>query len=222
MTEYSITSDVRLEVHVPHQAPPRRSYKGLASEQLAVLAARDDKAAWNELYARHWDWVVQLVLHRAGRSATEDDAFDWAQESMLRAWRYRHTYNSAMSYRRWLRTVVTNHVMSQLNQARRRRELLEGSGLIERGEGTRAGEEYWMGLGAQMPDEYLVEQERAVAIQSVLEQLSKQDREVLKFWSEGRLDEYSEQFRVKPGTVRSRVSRARKRLQEVAQASGFF
>lgn len=198
------------------------SYKTMPNERLASFVANGDSDAWNELYVRHWPWVVRLVLSRAGHAVTEDDAYDWAQESMLRAWRYRHAYDPTMNYRQWLRTIVVNYVMSQLVQARRRRELLEGSGLVERGEVARTGEEFWLGLGARSPDEQFAAQERASAVQRILERLSEEDQEVLRYWSEGRLDEYGQQLHVKPSTVRSRVSRARKRFKEIAQASGLF
>lgn len=71
----------------------------------AELVATADETAFNELARRH---RRELHVHCYRMLASLDDAEDLVQETFLRAWQKRATYQGRASFRSWLYRIATN------------------------------------------------------------------------------------------------------------------
>src|SRR5262245_25729627 len=83
-----------------------------------AIARAGDSAAFGTLlepYRRE----LQVYCYRLLGSVL--DAEDLVQETMLRAWRGRDTFNQPISFRAWLYRIATNACLNTLNKRPRRR-----------------------------------------------------------------------------------------------------
>jgi RNA polymerase sigma factor (sigma-70 family) len=153
----------------------------------------DDPSAFGELYERHGNVVVRYVARRIGGAAAED----LAAEVFVRAFRDRKNcrceHGSALP---WL-LGVANHVIADHRRVERRR--LES---LKR----------W---AAEAPG--LVNHEHASLAPELVNALRRlptkhRDALLLVVWGELSYEEAAIALDVPIGTVRSRVSRARRRL----------
>lgn len=150
---------------------------------------------------RHEDAVFRaayLVLRDA------DDAADAAQEAFLRAHRGLRSFKAGRPLRPWLLRIAVNQALNLLRAKRRRASVTERLTV----EGRSADPDI---------DETVIGRERARALWLALESLGERERTVLYLryfiqMPEGELAEY---LGCPPGTVKSRVHRALRKLREV-------
>ncbi|WP_026875767.1 RNA polymerase subunit sigma-70 [Jiangella gansuensis] len=77
----------------------------------------DDEAAFAELVTRH---RPEIQLHCYRMLGSFHEAEDLAQETFLRAWRYRADYRGPGTYRAWLYSIATRACLDVLKRHRRR------------------------------------------------------------------------------------------------------
>jgi RNA polymerase sigma-70 factor (ECF subfamily) len=84
-----------------------------AGESAAVVAAvkAGDESAFSELAERH---RRELQVHCYRMLGSLDDAEDLVQETFLRAWRRRETFEGRSSFRAWLYRIATNACLDAL------------------------------------------------------------------------------------------------------------
>ncbi|HEX2103440.1 MAG TPA: RNA polymerase subunit sigma-70 [Solirubrobacteraceae bacterium] len=89
-----------------------------AIEQEAVRAARaGDEAAFAALAERH---RRELHVHCYRMLASFDEAEDLVQETLLRAWRSRESFEGGPAFRAWLYKIATNACLDALRRRSRR------------------------------------------------------------------------------------------------------
>jgi RNA polymerase sigma-70 factor (ECF subfamily) len=156
----------------------------------------DDNGAWlaGELCA----YRPALRSYAAGLLGSAADADDLVQETLLRAWRYRATYRSDTSLKGWLFRILKNEFISTRSRPRP----------IEDVDGRLAAK-----MQAPEKGEWTVEVEDTLA---ALERLPPVSREALILVAEGKsYDEIATICGCAVGSVKSRVSRARRRLLDL-------
>lgn len=191
------------------ETPPGASAEAMASEEAQqILAARaGDPVAFASLVRRHQEIafrVAYLLLHDAHA------AEDIAQDAFLRAHRALDTFRVGEPFRPWLLRIVSNLAKNEL-RARARRARLRDRVMRwspthhEHVESTVVGD-----------DERV---SRAVAVRRLLDDAPEADREVLLMRHVAGLSEaeMAEVLDCAPGTVKSRLSRARARLKLVIE-----
>lgn len=150
---------------------------------------------------RHEDAAFRaayLVLRDA------DDAADAAQEALVRAHRGIRSFKPGRQFRPWLLRIAVNQALN-MRKSRQRR--------------TAAAER----LAAAAPpreisiEESVMDRERARALWSALESLREDERMVLylRYFLEMPERELAEYLGCAPGTVKSRLHRALRRLRDV-------
>jgi RNA polymerase sigma-70 factor (ECF subfamily) len=90
---------------------------GPANDQIVAAATGGDDAAFSALTERH---RRELHVHCYRMLASFDEAEDAVQETFLRAWRSRDTFDGRSLFRAWLYRIATNVCLDVLRQSSRR------------------------------------------------------------------------------------------------------
>ncbi len=150
-------------------------------------AQRGEQAAFALLFERWRRPIFSFLMRRTGRRESAEEAF---QNTWLRAWQWRARYDPTRPFRPWLYTVAANAGCDARRVRPDEFELKHEPG---------SGSDPFLGR-----DELV----------SALHGLSPGDRELLLLTGEGfTANEIGEMEGLKPGTVRMRVMRARKRIR---------
>ena len=80
-------------------------------DSVVVAATAGDEAAFSELVERH---RRELQAHAYRIVGSREDAEDLTQETFLRAWRMRESFQGRASFRAWLYRIATNTCLSAL------------------------------------------------------------------------------------------------------------
>jgi RNA polymerase sigma factor (sigma-70 family) len=176
--------------------PPR------TERQLVAHAREGDGRAYAELVRAHQDVAFRTAMLITGDAADAEEA---AQDAFLKAWRALPRFREGRPLRPWLLTIVAN-------EARNRR----------RGAGRREGLVLRAAAAAPQaappgPEALAVAGAQRTALLDALGRLREADRVVLgcRFLLDLSEAETAAALGVRPGTVKSRTSRALDRLREV-------
>ena len=149
--------------------------------------------------------VYRLALRMCGSA---EDAREVAQDAFLAAWRGLPAFRGDSRFSSWLYRLTTNAAIDFL---RREKHHLGNLPLEEAPERP----------DPQQP-ELLAEQQEA--LQRALDQLSLEHRQVLllRVVQQMSYDEIAQALSLESGTVKSRISRARRQLREILLRQGNF
>ncbi len=155
----------------------------------------DDLAAWLEEGYDHSVRTAYLIL------GNQSDAEDAVQEAYLRAWRFRDALASGSSVRPWLYRIVVNTCNSKLRQEIPRRDRLDD------------GEDVTL-IESQSDHPQRVGD--ALDVMRALKDLPAHLRVVvvLRYYADLSEREIAVAISRQPGTVKSRLNEARRRLAE--------
>lgn len=187
--------------------PPYRYEYGLIE-----AAQHGDLAAFNELILSCQD----LVYRQAWWLLKEEEAAeDATQETFLKVYRKINTFQLGKPFRSWLLKITTNHCLDKIRSARRHPEqTLEP---VDRdGE---AIEPAWLKDPGDTPEQALIRAEEERRIIYAIQSLSPEYRAVVIMVDLQELDytEVSAILNVPLGTMKSRLSRARRQLRLALQ-----
>lgn len=168
-------------------------------ERSCVEAAqRGDRQAMRQLYDRHVVRIFPLMLRMTGR---HHDALDLTQETFVRAFERLSAFDGRSSFGTWLYRIAVNEALQWFRKNRTRQHHIaaarEGVPTVEPGDGIR----------------------RRVEMEDALQQLTPDHRAVLLLKYQEGLD-YANIAAVlgcEPGTVASRLNRARAELRSILE-----
>jgi RNA polymerase sigma-70 factor (ECF subfamily) len=177
--------------------------------------AREQHARRQRAFARYVVPEVDVLLRVAlSLTAQPADAEDLVQDTLLRAYRSIDRFNGAHP-RAWLLTIMRH---AELNRHRRRRpQLLDDPDAdLDRLASAHPPQ------GAETPEELIVGACFDSAVDQALAALPEKHRQVVRLVDVHGLSylEAAEVLGVPPGTVMSRLHRARRRIRVVLTASG--
>jgi RNA polymerase sigma factor (sigma-70 family) len=98
------------------------SIKKLRDEQLISLINRGDRQAFGELYSRYYKKVYQKCVSII---KDQDEAFDLAQETLLKAFNKLDTFRGESSFSTWLFIITQRHCLAALRKEKK--SLIVGS-----------------------------------------------------------------------------------------------
>ncbi|MBP7929087.1 MAG: sigma-70 family RNA polymerase sigma factor [Acidimicrobiia bacterium] len=185
----------------------------LSDETLVAKAQQGDREAMGELLDRHADLIYRLALRITGNPADADDA---AQEAMINCVRRIGSFDGRSKFSTWVYRVATN---SALDETRRRKRRATPSDFIADGEAYGAssgpGERLRRPSAPGLSDRVLSPADVAAAndnIEYILDGLSPEHRAILilREVCDMSYDEVADTLGIAPGTVRSRLARARR------------
>ena len=177
-----------------------------------VLAGDND--AFGLLVEAYQTRVYNLALRLFGN---RDDAFDLAQESFFRAWRSLSGFQFESSFSTWLFRLCSNICLDWL-RAKKRRPTVSMSTVDDEGEESQLE----LPDPGKSPEELLLAAEEREALARAMNQLPVEYREILTLRAIHDLSytEIAEILKIKEGTVKSRLSRARLALRNKLLQNG--
>lgn len=170
-------------------------------DNAAITASLDDPAAFAAVFHRHFDAVHGYIRRRVGVSLADD----LAAQTFLVAFDRRDSYDqSRANARPWLLGIATNLIHGKRRQERRQLRAYGRAGAEIAGDALE-------GIEARADAERLRPQLAAALAALPKDEL---DPLLLYAWAELGYGEIAEALEVPVGTVKSRLSRARRRIRE--------
>jgi len=177
-------------------------------ETLLELARGGDRSAREELFRRHFD-VSYRVAHRL--LGHEQDAKDAVQDGYVKALSAFDTCDGRSGFRAWLLRVVANAALD-FGRKRRRRDKLR---LLSFDRETARDSK----IDESDPARGLEREDLRKTLDAALDRLGPEKRATFVLYAEAGLSykEIAECQRVPLGTVMSRISDARRKLQAILE-----
>jgi RNA polymerase sigma-70 factor, ECF subfamily len=171
-----------------------------AEADLVARARHGDEAAYGDLVTTHQEMAFRVAYLVLGDAAEAEDA---AQEAFVKAFRALDRFREGFPFRPWLLRIVSNTARNRRRAAGRR------FGLQVRAEAATPGD-----ATAPSAEDSVLKQERHRTMLAAINALSPDDRLVIgaRYFLDLSEAEIARVAGVAPGTVKSRLSRARGRL----------
>ena len=182
--------------------------KDRTEEQILVMrAARGEQDAFRVLVERYQHLTYTLALRLVGN---EEDARDVAQEAFLAAWKALPKFRMDAKFSTWLYRLTVNCATDLL---RKRKEAVSLDG-----EAVQAAD------CTPTPQEQAERAERKEILHRCIALLSENHRKILVLREVHGLDyeEIGQVLELTPGTVKSRLARARMELRKLLLSQGNF
>ena len=179
---------------------------------LIQAAQQGDLEAFNHLVLAYQDRVYNQAYRVMGEHSAAEDA---AQDAFISAYRKLHTYRGG-SFIAWLLRIVTNACYDELRRRKRRPTTpLEP----ETDDGERFDSPYWLTDPGESPEAALQRTELATAIQCCLNELAPDFRMAIVLIDIQGMgyNEAASAIEKPLGTIKSRLARARLRMQTCLQ-----
>jgi RNA polymerase sigma-70 factor (ECF subfamily) len=191
-----------------HEAPVQLSNYDLI--QLCQQQRRPDKAAFAELVKRYQSYVEKLLYHLA---PDWSDRADLTQEVWIRVYRNLHKLQTVERFKSWLGRITTNLFYDELRKRKRHQAPLS----LDAPRQLSDGEMDWeVASDAPNPVDILMTQEFYSELEQAIAGLPEVFRTtiVLREIQGLSYEEIADITGTSLGTVKSRIARARQRLQQ--------
>jgi len=175
-----------------------------SDEELVVLSLQDP-AYFAALIERYETKIQRYLMRRS--SASHEDIQDLLQDIFLKAYVNLNGFDTSLSFSSWLYRIAHNHMISWYRKQKIRTdgrifsindedvfEHLADAFDLEHEHWTEVVKKSLVGHVQELPEKY-------------------RDIILLRFFEEKDYDEISDILQIPPGTVATRLSRAKKRLQ---------
>lgn len=186
----------------------------LQERQWVEAARRGDQSAFEQLVLAYEKRVLALTGRMCGNP---EDGAEAAQEAFLAAWQGLGSFRGESSFSTWLYRLASNACVDLLRREGRHRAAAGPS--LDDGELN-----VYAADPAPTPQEAAEQGELRERIEEGLRQLPEEYRQVLVLREihQLRYEEIAGALDLDPGTVKSRISRGRKRLRKFLLESGNF
>ena len=179
-------------------------------EELVRAASGGGEEAFEALVRLYENKVCTLAARMCG---SQEDAVDIAQEAFLSAWRGLPSFRGEAEFATWLYRLTANAAIDHMRRMKK-----------QRGEVSLDDGELRLTIvdAAPSPQESAEGQELRQAVAAGMRRLSEDHRQVLllREMQELSYEEIAQALEVDLGTVKSRISRARKALRKILLENG--
>ena len=189
-----------------------------AEAQLLARCRRGDADAWDELFDRHYATAGRFVFQLAS-DFTPEDVEEVCQEVFLSVIRNLDSFQGGSQFQTWLFRIAANKA----------RDFREKQHAAKRGGGlaplSLQAEDPETGLTidapshAPSPDMDLLNAERVELVREALDHVGDPCREIieLRYFGDLSYEELSQELKLNPKTVSSRLSKCLDRLEVIAK-----
>jgi RNA polymerase sigma-70 factor (ECF subfamily) len=180
---------------------------------LVARAREGDQAAFGELVRRHQQTVLRAALSASGSAADADDV---AQEAFLLAYQRLHTFRGESAFKTWLLTITWNQAMNHRRKSSRWWKRFVSMDTASASEEGMAFESLHFASTAGSPEDLAVHGQLREEIRQAIRALPSKLRDALLLAQSGEYsyDEIGAMVKAKTGTIKWRVSEARRRVKE--------
>jgi RNA polymerase sigma-70 factor, ECF subfamily len=189
-------------------------YAQKTDAELVLLCQKRDAAAFEEIIKRHQRTVYSILFKLAPEWP---DTSDLAQEAFIRLWRGIDRLHNPKAFRSWLNQIVTNLFYDELRKRPRQLSTLSLDQSFESEEEGSDSSTRDVRDPAAGPDELCQRKELNQVVRQAISSLPEQFRNVIVLRElEGlSYEEIAELTKADLGTVKSRISRARTKIQHI-------
>lgn len=174
-------------------------YASQNDAELIRLSQGGDKAAFGELVRRHRDRVYGQIFKMLPNA---DEALDLSQDAWVKAWTRLYQFQGDSPFTTWVTRIAINTCLDFLRKRQRRPAEDSIDEMTEK-----AGEGNWTPTVEPDPLQELELEEQRELLQEALEQISKEQRQVLEYTYINHLGykEIAKEMGCSIGTVMSRL-----------------
>lgn len=171
-------------------------------------AASGDADAFEQLVLTYQTPIYNLCFRMVGNA---EDAADLTQESFLKAWNHLHSFHYEAAFSTWLYRLASNTCLDFLRSMKRHPQI---SLTVEDND----GEEATLDIPdlSPSPEEALLCAEEKALLAQAMQELEPEQRQILtlRVVNEMSYADIADVLRIREGTVKSRLSRARDALRK--------
>jgi RNA polymerase sigma-70 factor (ECF subfamily) len=181
-------------------------------DELALITSsqKGDLDAFNQLVLAYQEQAYNLALRFL---SDEDAAEDITQNSFISAFQNIRSFRGG-SFRAWLLRIVTNNCLDELR--RMKRKPVQPLDTVDPESGEDIDDPLWLKDDQPLPEEQVAQKELEFVIRRCIANLPVDFRAIVLLVDVNGLDYQaaSKAVRIPVGTVRSRLARARRKLQD--------
>jgi len=180
---------------------------------LIKQAKQGDLHAFNQLVLRYQSQVYNLACRMMSDTMLADDV---TQNTFISAYQHLQSFRGG-SFRAWLLRIATNNCYDELRRVKRKPT--QDLHPIVNESGEELEDPIWLTDDGQLPEEFMQSRELEAAIQRCIDQLQAKFKAVLIMVDIQGMNYKEASIAVKSplGTIRSRLARARDRVQRCLQ-----
>lgn len=176
------------------------------SDEQALIdnAIAGDIDAFGQLLALYQQPLINLAYRMLGNLQEAEDA---TQEAFIRAFKNISTYDASRSFKTWIFSITSNHCIDRLRKRRLTYVSIDD---------PLPPHPALVGNEKNDPEKSLLNQERSVYIQQLLDTLNPEYRAavILRYWYELSYAEIAEALDTTESAIKSRLFRARQTLAD--------
>ncbi|MDR0788332.1 MAG: sigma-70 family RNA polymerase sigma factor [Gemmatimonadota bacterium] len=186
--------------------------RGTKKSQSSPADRSNPSASFAKEALPHMDVVFRFALRLC--QGQESNAEDIVQETFLRAWASWHTYEPGTQCRSWLLTICRNEFLRKKGQEKKKHEILTGD--VDSDMESRSASAVFRALVSEDPEKEFFDSFVDGKVMAAMDRIAEPFREALVLSDlEGMgYPEISTILDVPVGTVKSRIFRGRRLLQE--------
>jgi RNA polymerase sigma-70 factor (ECF subfamily) len=169
-------------------------------------------AAFTELVGRYKDSITNYVNMMVG---DYDIAVDLSQETFLRVYQNIHRYSNLYQFSTWIYRIATNLAIDEMRYRKRRGQVFYRNVWGNRQAEDADGPEFELRDTRRSPRDEVLRKESGQVLEEAIRSLPKKYRTafVMKEVQELPYEEIAKILKCSPGTIKSRLHRARELLQ---------
>jgi RNA polymerase sigma factor (sigma-70 family) len=185
----------------PRNMKPNVTATTIADEQLIVSIREGDRAAFGILYNRYYKKVYYKCL---SFTKDRDAAYDYAQESLIKAFDHLDTFRGHSSFSTWLYSITQHHCLAGLKKSNR----ISTTALTEQFIYSDSKH------SATSIDESSQRNEQETIMYKLIDHLPENEKQLLtlKYQQGESIEELQEKLGLNPSTVKMRLKRSKEKL----------
>ncbi len=190
---------------------PEKKLTEMTDVELILACQAERKGAIDTLLERHQSTLVAMVRHRFPEMS---DTSDIIQEAHIRMWKSIGQLRSPAAFKGWLSQIVTNLCYDELRRKVRNQDIISLDEPMESDDGANKMERFIADTSNQ-PDTNLQRKELVSALTDALDKIPQDFKQSVLLREVDGLsyEEIAVITNVELGTVKSRISRARTKIQ---------